>query len=120
MAQSDWSGTGLEYDPATMLLARMHVPDDLPYVVYRRADWPGWPPDPSFLSFWRHGEPYTGLAAWEPYGLPILQAGQVGIVLVVPLWPENWVHLKPGQTLNWQHAPLSAQVVQGIQKVERK
>ncbi|WP_102126903.1 hypothetical protein [Deinococcus planocerae] len=110
------TGVGSEYDPTQMLLARMYVPDDFPHVIYRRADWPGWPPDPSFISFTRQGDTLIEMAAWEPYDVPILQAGQVGTVLIIPLWPKRWQHLKPGQTLNWRHAPLSAQVLQGIQK----
>ena len=110
------TGAGLEYDPAEILLARMYVPGDFPHVIYQRADWPGWLPDPSFISFTRRGETSAEMAAWEPFDVPVLQAGQVGTVLIIPLWPERWRYLKPGQTLNWLHLPLSAQVLQGLHK----
>ncbi|WP_345451038.1 hypothetical protein [Deinococcus aluminii] len=106
----------MEYDPAQMLLAKMYMPDDFPYVIYRRAGWPEWPPDPSFISFPRSGEFITAMAIWEPYDVEILQAGQVGTVLVVPLWPEFWRHLKAGQTLNRLNAPFSAQILEPLKK----
>lgn len=101
--------------PARALLARRRLPDDLLGAVYRREDWPGWPPDASIITVTRRGEAIDTFAFWEPLAPPVLQPGQVGDILIYPFVPEDWAHLQPGQTVNWAHLPLSAQILEPLE-----
>ena len=101
--------------PMRALLARIRLPDDFPGVVYRREDRPDWPPDPSIVTVIRQGEPIHTLVFWEPPAPSVLQAGQMGEILIHPIAPEYWSHVRPGQTVNWFHLPLSAQILEPLE-----
>lgn len=104
----------VKYDPRTSLLAKIHIPDAFPHIIYRRDDWPGFAPDPSVFTLTRSGVTFQAMALWEPYDSEILQGGQTGSILVTPLRPQLWQHLRVGAPLIWTHEAFSAQVTEPL------